>query len=297
MTSLRVLLATLALARAAAAQHLDYSRVVVTTTPVARSVYMLQGAGANVTVLAGRSDVTIVDVEFAALTDRLLAAVAKLTSRPVRRLVNTHWHSDHTGGNEGAAKRGLTIIAHENVRRRMQVRQVIEIEHDTTPPFAAAALPAITFPDSLTLPGDDSIVVVHVPRAHTDGDAIIALRRANVIAMGDVWFNGGYPFIDVSTGGSLDGTIAAVNRVIAMSNASTRIVPGHGPVGNRATLTTYRDMLVTVRDNLRPLAARGLTLDQVRAMKPLARLDARWGKSYVPPDIFLALAYESLSRP
>ncbi|MEO7456877.1 MAG: MBL fold metallo-hydrolase [Gemmatimonadaceae bacterium] len=283
--------------RTATAQHLDYSKVVVSTTSLRSGVYMLQGAGSNVVVSVGNDGAFVVDDEFAPLSDRLLAAARKVRDVPVRYVANTHWHSDHTGGNANMVRAGATIIAHENVRRRMTTRQVIEIEHDTTPASPASALPTRTFArrSGMRFNGD-SIVLLHVPRAHTDGDAIVVFRTANVIATGDIWLNGSYPYIDVSTGGSLAGTIAAVDRVLALSNDSTKLVPGHGDVGTRRQLREYRHMLVSLRDRVAPLVARGMTIEQVIAAKPLASLDARWGQSFIPSELALRIVYANLAQ-
>jgi cyclase len=291
------LLLLLVVARSVSAQHLDYSKVKISSTPLRNGVHMLQGAGSNVAVLVGTDGAVVVDDQFAPLTARLLDAIRGLGSASVRYVVNTHWHSDHTGGNENMANAGAAIVAHGNVRKRMSTRQVIEVEHDTTPARPVRARPSVTFRDSISLYANgDTVLVLHVPGAHTDGDAIVVFRRANVIATGDIWFNGSYPFIDVSTGGSLGGTIAAVDRVLGLSNDATRIVPGHGAIGNKASLREYRDMLVALRTRVAPLVANGRSLEQVLSAKPLADLDARWGQSFIPSELALRIVYESLAR-
>lgn len=190
---------------------------------------------------------------------------------------------------------GAIIFAHENVRRRMSSEQFLAVFNARVPASPAAALPMITFSDTISFyVNEDSVRTFHVRNAHTDGDAVIFFRKANVVHMGDTFFNGMYPFIDVSTGGSLAGTIAAASQVLMATNSSTRFIPGHGPLATRADLVRYRDMLVTVRQRLSRLVARGRTLAQVSSAKPLADLDAEWGKGFMKPEMFLGIAYESV---
>jgi glyoxylase-like metal-dependent hydrolase (beta-lactamase superfamily II) len=205
----------------------------------------------------------------------------------VRFILNTHWHFDHTGGNENFANAGAIVVAHENVRRRMSTDQFIEFIKSTQPAFPHAALPVVTFAQGLTfhLNGDE-MRVVHIPRAHTDGDAIVHFVASDVIHMGDVYFAGMYPFIDTSSGGTIDGTIAGCDQALAIAKDSTRIIPGHGPLSNRAELKEYRDMLATVAARIRKLVAEGRKVDEIVAAKPTADLDEKWGKGFVKGDKF-----------
>lgn len=274
----------------------DFSKVEVTTTKVAEGVYMLQGSGGNIGVSAGEDGVFLIDDQYAPLTDKLKAAVAAVSNKPIRFLLNTHWHGDHTGGNENLGQGGVLIVAHENVRRRMSVEQFIEAFGAKVPPSPKAALPVVTFTDAVTfhLNGDE-IRSFHVPPAHTDGDSIIHFKGANVVHMGDCFFNGLYPFIDVSSGGSVDGMVAAANKVLGMVDSSTRIIPGHGPLGDREALRAFRDMLVSVRSRIEPMLAAGNTKEQVVAAKPTQDLDQRWGKGFLKPDAFVEIVYASLN--
>ena len=284
-------------ASTAAAQQQDFSRVNITVVPVTPDIYMLQGAGGNIGLSVGRDDAFVVDDQYAPLTAKVRAAIATVTTKPVRFVVNTHWHGDHTGGNENMASAGAIVVAHDNVRRRMSTEQFIEQFNLREPASPVAALPVITFSDTISFfVNGDTVRAMHVRRAHTDGDAVIVFRAANVVHMGDVYFNGMYPFIDVSSGGSLVGTIAAVDAVLAMTDAGTKIIPGHGPLATRADLVRYREMLVAVRTRVAPLVARRRTLQQVLAAKPLAELDVIWGKGFMKPDQFLTAVYSSLSR-
>ena len=275
----------------------DFSRVNITVVPVVAGVYMLQGAGGNIGLSVGQDDAFVIDDQYAPLTPKIRAAIATVTQRPVRFVMNTHWHGDHTGGNESMASSGSIIVAHDNVRKRMSAQQFRAAFRDTVPASPAGALPVITFSDTISFfVNGDTLRASHVRNAHTDGDAIIVFRAANVVHMGDVFFRDNYPFIDASSGGSLVGLIAAVNGVLATTNADTKIIPGHGALATRADLMRYRDMLVEVRRRLTPLAARRMTVEQVIAAKPLADLDAVWGKGFMKPEQFVTIVYTSLRR-
>ena len=274
----------------------DTSKVTVKVVPVAAGVYMLEGMGGNIGLSVGKDDAFIIDDQFAPLSAKIKAAVATVTPKPVRFVVNTHWHFDHVGGNEALAGEGAIIFAHENTRRRMSTEQLIEAFNMKIPASPTAALPVITFSDTITFyTNDDTVRTFHVANAHTDGDAIILFRRANVIHMGDTFFNGRYPLIDMSSGGSLAGMIAAANTGLAMSNAETRFIPGHGPLATRADLVGYRDMLVAARDRVGGLIRRQRTLKQIIDAKPLADLDVKWGNGNIKPDQFLTIVYRSLT--
>ncbi len=294
---LPALLATALVAPTAARAQQDLSAVQVRTQHVAGSVHMLTGAGGNVAVVAGTDGVFLVDDQFAPLTEKIRAAVARISPAPVRFVLNTHWHGDHTGGNENLGRAGVLIVAHDNVRTRMSADQFMNRMTDTVKASPPGALPVVTFTSAVTfhLNGDE-VHAFHVPPAHTDGDAVVHFRRADVVHMGDTYFNGLYPYIDVSSGGSVDGMIAAADRVLAMAREGTRIIPGHGPLSGRAELRAYRDMLVTVRDRVRALAREGKTLQQVQAAKPSAEFDARWGQGFMKPDSFIRVVYESVAR-
>jgi glyoxylase-like metal-dependent hydrolase (beta-lactamase superfamily II) len=269
--------------------------VTVKVVPVAPGVYMLEGMGGNIGLSVGKDDAFIIDDQYAPMTPKIKAAVATVTPKPVRFVVNTHWHGDHTGGNEAMAGSGAIVFAHENVRRRMSKEQFLEAFNWRTPASPPGALPVITFSDTISFyMNDDTLNTFHVRNAHTDGDAVIFFRRANVVHMGDTFFNGMYPFIDISTGGSLTGMITAANQTLAMTNAATRFIPGHGPLATRADLQRYRDMMTTVQQRVGRLVARRRTLAQVIAAKPLEDLDAQWGNGFLKQEQFLTIVYGSL---
>ena len=296
MRRLELSLALLLAAAYPAAAQVNYDTVQIRTIKVGDGVYMLMGVGGNIGVAAGADGVLMVDDQYAPLSDKIKAAVAAVGGGPIRFLVNTHWHWDHVGGNESLLRSGAVTVAHENVRRRMSVAQFVPPLNRHEPAAPAGALPLVTFTDSVNFYlGGDSIHVFHVAAAHTDGDAMIWFRRANVVHMGDIFFNGRYPFVDLSSGGSVDGMVAAVDRVLGLADGNTKIIPGHGPLADRTTLRAYRDMLVTVRDRIRRAVAAGQTLEQVQAAKPTAEFDAVWGQGRITPTLFVEILYTDLA--
>lgn len=274
----------------------DPSKIQMQTEKLTEGVYMLVGSGGNIGVSVGKDGVFLIDDQFAPLTEKIKEAVAKISDKPIRFVLNTHWHGDHTGGNENLGKAGVIIVAHENVRKRMSVEQFMEFFGRKTPPSPEAALPVITFTDSVRFHlNDDTIEAFHVAPAHTDGDSVIHFRKANCIHMGDLYFNGRYPFIDLSSGGSLDGVIAAVERVLNIADEKTKIIPGHGALSNRAELVKYGAMLQIARERLWKLVQAGKSLDEVKAAKPLADLDPIWDGGFISSEKFIEIAYRSLS--
>lgn len=287
--------ATLTAAPAIAQQ--DWSKVEIKVEKLSGSTYMLTGAGGNLGVSVGEDAVFVVDDQFAPLTAKIQAAIATLSKQPVKFVLNTHWHFDHTGGNENHAKAGAAIVAHANVRKRMSSDQVIQFLQMPVKASPKAALPIVTFTTDVSFHfnGDD-VQVFHVPAAHTDGDAIVHFQQSNVIHMGDVFFNKLYPFIDTSSGGSVDGTIAAVDKVLALARDDTKIIPGHGPMASKADLKAYRDMLATISGRIKEHLRNGRTLAEVVAAKPGAEFDAVWGSGFMPPDRFVTMVYGDLNR-
>ena len=295
--SLRFLAPALALALAAPlqAQQQDFSKVEVKAEKVAEGVYVLTGAGGNIGLSIGKSGSLVIDDQYAPLSDKILAAIKALTPDPVRFVVNTHWHGDHTGGNENLAKTGAFLVAHENVRKRMGSEQFIALFDSKVPASPEAALPVVTFAEGVTFHWNgDEVRAYHVAPAHTDGDTVVQFVKADVVHMGDCFFNGNYPFIDTSSGGKVDGVVAAAERVLAGVSDKTRIIPRHGPVASKADLQAYRDTIKAVRDRVAKLKAEGKTKEAAVAAKPSAEFDAKWGQGFVKPDVFVGLVYDSL---
>ena len=294
MSVIRRFILMLALCASPAAAQINFDTVRVRSQQVSGNVYMLIGAGGNIGLAVGDEAVFIVDDQYAPLTRKVLDAIAAITPRPVRFVVNTHWHFDHVGGNEQLGESGVLIIAHDNVRKRMSVEGFVEALNARVPASPPKALPVVTFTDAVTFYiNGDSVSATHVPPAHTDGDAIVHFRKANVIHMGDTFHNAGLPFVDLSSGGSLLGVIDAADRVLTMSNAETKIIPGHGPLADRARLRVYRDMVVALRDKIRAEVSAGRTVEQVLAAKVTAPYEKDFPGGH---ERFVRLAFQELSR-
>jgi cyclase len=288
------------LAAAATAQDQDFSKVELKTTKIAPGLAMLEGvggfAGGNVAVSYGPDGTAIVDDQFAPMVPKIAAAVKALEDAPIRFVINTHWHPDHTSGNEPMTSAGALIFAHENVRKRMSAEQFSKFMNRTIPASPAAALPVITFSDGVTLHWNgETIRVEHVAPAHTDGDSQVWFEKANAVHMGDTFVNGFFPFIDVESGGRVDGLIDSANRALARTKNDTQIIPGHGPLAKPADLAKFRDMLVDVRGRVRKAIKSGKKMEQFVASKPLADLDAAWGGGFIKTDQFVTLVWMSLS--
>jgi glyoxylase-like metal-dependent hydrolase (beta-lactamase superfamily II) len=260
-------------------------------------LWLLSGPGGNIALVVGPDAVFLVDDQVQPMTPLVKAEIAKVTDKPVRFVINTHWHGDHTGGNPAFAEAGAVIVAHDNVRKRMSTDQFIAVMKKKVPAAPARALPVITFAESLTLHlnGDD-IEVFHVAPAHTDGDSLVRFVKDDVIHMGDVLVTSGYPFIDRSSGGHIDGFIGAAERVLAIAGDKTRIIPGHGPISDRAGLTRWRDLLRTIRDRIAKLVAEKKTLAEVIAAHPTAEFDVERKGDFIKPDALVTAIYEDLSE-
>jgi cyclase len=273
----------------------NFDTVTVRAQHLRGGIYMLTGSGGNIGLSIGDDAAFLVDDQFAPLTPKIIAAVAGVTSKPIRFVVNTHWHFDHTGGNENFGKAGALLIAHDNVRTRMSTDQFMAQMNRRIPASPPAALPVVTFSDSVTfhINGDD-LVAFHVPPAHTDGDVLVHFTKADVIHMGDTFMTISYPFIDLSSGGSVNGVIGAADRALAVCSAQTIIIPGHGPVTNCDGLRTWRNVITTVRDRVRAGMQKGSTLDQLKAAELTKEFDERWGKGFIQPAAFVESVYRSL---
>jgi len=277
------------------AQQQDFSKVSIKTTKVADSVYLLEGSGGNIGVSVGDDGVIVIDDEFAPLTPKIQAAIAAITPKPIKFVLNTHWHGDHTGGNENMAAAGAVIVAHDNVRKRMSVGQFMEIMKTQVPPAPPRALPIVTFSSDVTLHlnGED-IHVVYAGPAHTDGDSIVVFPKAKVIHMGDCFMTISYPFVDLGSGGSFDGFLAAAEKVLGMVDDSYKIIPGHGALATKADLKGWHDMLSTIRARVKKQADAGKSLDAIQKQKLTAEWDDKWGKAFIKPDQVVEFAFTAV---
>jgi glyoxylase-like metal-dependent hydrolase (beta-lactamase superfamily II) len=290
-------LALLLLASAAQAQQRDFDKVSIRTQPLTPNVAVLFGEGGNIGVSHGQDGTVLIDDQYAPLTPRIAAAVAAIPATPVKFVINTHWHGDHSGGNENLGKAGAVIIAQDHVRQRMSTEQVSSFLKRTTPPSPKAALPVITFHHEVTLHlNGDTISVTHVPHAHTDGDALVKFVGANILHTGDVFVRYGLPFIDTESGGSARGMIAAQDAILALADTNTRIIPGHGEVATRADVAAFRTMLETIVNRVEAGIKAGKTLAQIQAEKPAAEWDTN-PKAFVTGEPFVAGVYASLMAP
>jgi glyoxylase-like metal-dependent hydrolase (beta-lactamase superfamily II) len=258
-------------------------------------IYVIIGSGGNVAVLNGPDGKIMVDSGFGTSEKQFRGELASISSEPLKLLINTHWHFDHTDGNEWLHKAGATIMAHENTRSRLSTPQNIAAFGIHFDPSPAAALPQQTFLEQskLYLNGE-TLELEHYRPSHTDTDIFIHFQHANVLHAGDTFFSGRYPMIDYSTGGSIAGMIEAANRSLSSVDNGTKIIPGHGPVSDRQGLQEYRDMLGEVKSRVAKLKQGGKTLEEAVAAKPTADLDAKWGQGNISPDFFVTLVYTTL---
>jgi glyoxylase-like metal-dependent hydrolase (beta-lactamase superfamily II) len=295
LTILTVALAVAGLTPAHAQR--DFSKVEIKATSVAPGIIMLEGAGGNIGLSVGADGAFVIDDQFAPLADKIGAAIAAATPKPVRFVLNTHWHFDHTGGNESLGGGGALIVAHDNVRARLKQGMKNEEMGWSVDPAPAAALPVVTFSDDVTFHWNGYTIRAHHPApAHTDGDAIIRFVEANVVHMGDIYFQGGYPFIDLQSGGSLDGVIAAQEGVLATIDDETKIIPGHGPLSNKAELESTIAVLKDVRTRVKKLVDRGLSEEATVKADPLKDLNPVWGGGFIKGEAMTRTAYRSLKN-
>jgi glyoxylase-like metal-dependent hydrolase (beta-lactamase superfamily II) len=274
----------------------DFSKVEIKTTGLGNDVYMLEGQGGNITVAVAKDGIIMVDGEFAPLHDKIKAAITAVSNQPIKYLVNTHYHGDHTGGNEPFAKDGVTVVAQDNVKIRLQAGTTNGLTGAKTPPAPQGALPSDTFTNFSKIRLQGRVAdLKHIANAHTDGDTYVWFKTANVLSTGDTFTNGRYPNIDFANGGNIKGMIAASDAYLKLTNARSKIVPGHGPLADRAALVEYRTMLITARDRMEKLVKEGKSEDDVVAAKPFADLDAKWAPTELEARNFIRAVYHSLA--
>jgi len=281
---------------AASPPAVDFSKVEIKTTALGDNCYMLQGEGGNITVAVAKDGIIMVDGQYAPLHDKIKAAIEAISRQPIKYLVNTHYHDDHTGGNEAFAKEGVTIVSQINVRSRLAATTTNGLTGAKTPPAPQAALPSDTYTNFSKIRLRGRVAdLKHIPNAHTDGDTYVWFKTANVLSTGDTYTNGLYPNIDFANGGHINGMIAATDAYLKLANAKTRIVAGHGPLADRAALMEYRTMLVTARERMAKLVKDGKSEDEVVAAKPFADLDAKWATTELASKNFIRVVYHSLA--
>ncbi|WP_417613538.1 MBL fold metallo-hydrolase [Parasphingorhabdus sp.] len=279
------------------AQEADrFATVEIKAEPLADGIAVLFGAGGNIGISYGPDGTVLIDDQYAPLTPKIQAAIADLGAEPVKYLINTHWHGDHSGGNENFGEAGALIMAHDHVRERMQGIQKSGNGNDPASPVKA--LPTVTYHDGIKLHlNGDEVQVKHMKHAHTDGDSIVFWKNANVVHMGDLFFHKvTLPFIDLNSGGNARGMLAAADKVLAMVDDDTKIIPGHGPMATKADLIAYRDMLKTVIEAVEKAQGEGKSLEQVQAMKPAAQWDVN-PDAFIKGDAFVEAVYKSLEKP
>jgi glyoxylase-like metal-dependent hydrolase (beta-lactamase superfamily II) len=267
----------------------------ITTQHLRNNVSVLMGSGGNIAVLPGPEGKLLIDSGYSTSRPQITEALAAISADPIQHLIDTHWHLDHTDGNEWMHSVGATIIAHERTLQRLSTPQDIAAFGAHFPPSPAGALPTKTFATTHTLKTNDhTLILTHYDPAHTDTDISVLFADADILHCGDTFFNGAYPFIDYSTGGHIDGMILATKRNLAAGTDSTILIPGHGPIGNKSQLSDSYDMLTAIRDNVATLKKQGKTVEEAIAAKPTAKFDGTYGKGFVNPDTFTRLVYQGV---
>jgi glyoxylase-like metal-dependent hydrolase (beta-lactamase superfamily II) len=271
------------------------AKATIETHPVRRNISVLEGSGGNIAVLTGKDGKLLIDAGFTVSKPRLTEALKKLSSDPITQLINTHWHTDHTDGNAWVHDAGAAITAHKNTKKHLSTSTRVEGWQWTFPPAPAGALPTTTFDDEHRVHHNQTnIALKYYGPAHTDSDISVVFEEADVVQVGDTWWNGICPFIDYSTGGSIGGTIRAAERNLSMVTGNTIVIPGHGPVGNKAGLVEFRDMLVAIRNNVAALKKQGKSLEETIAAKPTAKYDVKFGQFLITPVFFTTLVYSGV---
>jgi glyoxylase-like metal-dependent hydrolase (beta-lactamase superfamily II) len=259
---------------------------------------MLQGSGGNILVSVGKDGAFIVDYQFAPLTVKIKDTISKITDKPIKFVINTHWHPDHTGGNENLGETGALIISHDNVRKRLSTEQVSDFFNRSVPPLSEKGLPIITFSDNMTIyQNDDEIKIVHMDNGHTDGDSIVYFTKNNVIHVGDDFSDKSYPFIDISSGGTIDGLILALKTISSIINDETKVVSGHSEVSNKTKINNFGNMLVDVRNHINQMINEGKTLEDIISSHPTSKYDkVYYDHTKIKPQDFVTHIYQSLKK-
>jgi glyoxylase-like metal-dependent hydrolase (beta-lactamase superfamily II) len=286
------LMLLLVFAAAVHAQQTDFSKVQIKATKVAGNVYMLEGSGGNIGVSVGDDGLLIVDDQFAPLADKIRAALKGIADKKLHFILNTHWHGDHTGGNVAFGPEA-TIIAHDNVRKRLATEQKSAVFNRTTPPSPKEALPVITFDKTLTVHfNGEEIRAIHFPQGHTDGDSVIFFTSSNVVHLGDDFFAGRFPFVDLESGGTVEGLVRNIGELITKIPEGAKLIPGHGPISTIDDLKSYHRMLQQTTEIVRQKIAAGKTLEQIKS-EGLPEEWKRWGEGFIKTDRWVETIYKS----
>jgi cyclase len=288
------IVALIFIAASATAQQ-NFDTVRIRPLKVAEHIYMLKGSGGNIGVFTGPEGILMIDNQFAPLSEKITAAIKTLDAGPIRFLINSHIHGDHSGGNDNFAKAGATIVAHDQVRARMMKETVNQRMNRTFPPREKIAWPVVTFDSKLNFHlNDEDIELLHFDPGHTDGDAIIHFKKANVYHTGDAFVRTGYPYIDGSSGGTLDGYISTLAKLLTVIDGSAKVIPGHGDLGTRADVKAVHDMLLDIRNQVAAALKSGKKVEDIPGMNITAKYDAQWGAGFVKGKDFVLVVAESL---
>ena len=271
--------------------------VTINTTKLNDNVYMLKGSGGNIVVSVGQDGVFLVDDQFAPLTEKIKEAISKITDQPVKFVLNTHWHPDHTGGNENFGELGAIIVSHDNVRKRLSTEQFSEFFNRIVSPPPEKGLPIVTFSDNMTVyQNGDEIKIIHVDNGHTDGDSIVYFTKNNVIHVGDDFTDNSYPFIDISSGGSIDGLISSLETISLVINDETKVVSGHSEISNKTKVNDFTNMLKDVREKVSQMIKDGKSLKEIIASQPTSKYDEiYYDHTTRQPEDFVTFIYQSLT--
>lgn len=276
----------------------DENNVTIKTTKLTDSIYMLEGSGGNILVSVGEDGVFMVDDQFAPLTVKIKDAISKITDKPIKFVINTHWHPDHTGGNENLGEASAIIVSHDNVRKRLSTEQFSDFFKRSVPPLSEKGLPIITFSDNMTIyQNDDKIHIIHMDNGHTDGDSIVFFTKNNVIHVGDDFSDKAYPFIDISSGGTIDGLISSLKTISSRINDETKVVSGHTGISNKTKVNEYANMLTDVRNKTSQMITEGKTLEDIITLQPTSKYDKiYYDYSNRTPEDFVTHVYQSLTK-
>ena len=266
----------------------DENNVTIKTTKLTDSLYMLEGSGGNILVSIGQDGVFMVDDQFAPLTAKIKDAISKITDKPIKFVINTHWHPDHTGGNENLGETGAIIVSHDNVKKRLSSEQFSDFFKRSVPPLSEKGLPIITFSDNMSIyQNDDRIKIIHMDNGHTDGDSIVFFTKNNIIHVGDDFSDKAYPFIDISSGGTVDGLISSLKTISSIINDNTKVISGHTGISNKTKVNEYANMLTDVRNQINQMITEGKSLEEIISLQPTSKYD----------KVYYAVSYTHLTLP